>query len=149
MPLKENDTAPDFSIPSANGKVFHLYEELKQGDMVLYFYPKDFTPGCTKEACEFRDHWDAFKGLSVRVVGVNRDSKETHARFIKEHNLPFELLSDESGDVVKAYKALVPLMGLTRRVSYLIGTDKKILAVFDDFFGASNHVRKMLSEAKK
>jgi peroxiredoxin Q/BCP len=115
---------------------------------VLYFYPKDFTPGCTKEACEFRDHSAAFHDLNVKVIGINKDNIETHKRFKLEHKLPFELVSDESGEIARAYKALIPLVGLTRRVTYLIGTDKKILAAFDDFFGAASHVKEMLKQAQ-
>jgi peroxiredoxin Q/BCP len=148
MPLKVQDTAPDFSAPSTAGKNFNLYAELAHSPIVLYFYPNDFTPGCTKEACEFRDHSAAFHDLNVKVIGINKDNIETHKRFRMEHKLPFELVSDESGDIAKAYKALIPLVGLTRRVTYLIGTDKKILASFDDFFGAASHVKEMLKQAK-
>ncbi|MFA0963477.1 peroxiredoxin [Roseivirga sp. BDSF3-8] len=146
MPLKKNDAAPDFSLPSTSGGTFTLSKELNEKPAILYFYPKDFTPGCTKEACSFRDEFAAFRDLEVKVLGISRDNIETHQRFRKEHNLPFHLLSDRSGEVAKKYKALIPVVKLPRRVTYLIGADRKILAVYEDMFGAENHIRRMIRE---
>lgn len=148
MALKVGENAPQFALPGTEGS-FHLHEALKLGPVILYFYPKDFTAGCTAEACEFRDHWAAFKEVQVRVVGISKDSVETHHRFKKAHNLPFELVSDADGKVCKAYDALVPVLGIPKRITYLIGQNGKILAAYSDFFGASGHVQSMLAEKQK
>ena len=111
---------------------------------VLYFYPKDFTPGCTKEACEFRDEFEQFRELDIKVFGINRDSIPTHQKFKLKHQLPFELISDEKGKVVKQYNANIPFVGLTKRITYLIDKEGVIKAAYDDMFGAEKHIRKMI-----
>ncbi|MGB5926638.1 MAG: redoxin domain-containing protein, partial [Cyclobacteriaceae bacterium] len=78
MPLRVKDPAPDFSLPSTSGKTFNLRQNVENNPIVLYFYPKDFTPACTREACSFRDEFSAFKNLKVTVVGISRDTLETH-----------------------------------------------------------------------
>lgn len=101
--LEAGDPAPDFSLPSGDGETVSL-RDLRGTWVVLYFYPKDFTPGCTEEACDFRD---ALAGgdLEARVVGISPDSIQSHARFRDEHDLGFPLLSDEDDRVAKAYGA--------------------------------------------
>lgn len=146
MPLRVNDPVPDFSLPSTSGKTFNLRQNVENNPIVLYFYPKDFTPACTREACSFRDEFSAFKNLKVTVVGISRDTIETHHRFQKHHDLPFELLSDRSGSVARQFKALIPVVKLPRRISYLINTDMTIAAVYEDMFGAEKHIRQMLSQ---
>ena len=92
--LREGDKAPDFSLPSSTGKDVKL-SELRGKNVVLYFYPKDDTPGCTKEACSFRDSLPKFGAVDAVVLGVSRDSLESHAEFIKKYGLNFVLVSDE------------------------------------------------------
>lgn len=94
--------APDFTLPASNGEHVAL-SQFRGKYVVLYFYPKDMTPGCTTEACEFRDHYEAFNELGAVVVGISPDSLERHNKFIEKHSLPFLLLSDEKQDVAKAY----------------------------------------------
>jgi peroxiredoxin Q/BCP len=146
MALKINDPAPDFELPATNGKKISLRRDLAGKPCVLYFYPKDFTPGCTKEACEFRDQFATFRNLNVDVFGISRDSIASHQKFKEEHKLPFELLSDVSGEVCKAYKALIPIVGVPKRISYLLDAEHKIVAVYQDFFGAEEHIKAMLEK---
>ncbi|MCC5945437.1 MAG: peroxiredoxin [Bernardetiaceae bacterium] len=143
MSLQVGDKAPDFTLPGVSGKDFSM-SDMKGRIFVLYFYPKNFTSVCTKEACEFRDAFSDFKGLEVDVIGVSQDSLESHAKFKAEHNLPFELLSDKGGKVSKLYKATVPIIGVTTRTTYLIDQDQKIAAVLDNMFNADKHIKSML-----
>ena len=146
MPLKTQDQAPDFILPSTSGRDFTLSKSAAGQALILYFYPKDFTRVCTKEACEFRDNFSFFKDLDIPVIGVSRDSVETHLRFKEEFNLPFELLADENGKIAELYKASIPVIGLNRRITYLLNKDHKIVKVFEKMFGSSEHVNEMIKE---
>ena len=149
MSLKIGSNAPDFELESASGRIFQFYREIITSSCVIYFYPKDFTPGCTTEACTFREKYDHFHDLGVPVIGISRDSVEVHQKFIKKYNLPFELLSDPSGEVAKRYNAILPFVKITKRISYFIDGSKKIRGVYASFYNAENHITKMLSSAKK
>jgi len=149
MALKVNDTAPNFSLPSTNGQTFDFYKEMDGKPCIIYFYPKDFTRTCTAEACDFRDNMSFFNNFEIDVFGISRDKMETHTKFKEEHQLPFELLSDTAGSVCKAYKALVPLIGIPKRVTYLIDKDRKVRAVYENFFGAKQHIQEMITELNK
>ncbi|MGY4690531.1 thioredoxin-dependent thiol peroxidase [Salibacterium sp. K-3] len=94
--------APDFSLPSSTGEEISL-SDVKGKNVVLYFYPKDMTPGCTTEACDFRDHAEAFDEVDTRILGISPDSPESHRRFIEKHGLSFPLLADEEKEVAEAY----------------------------------------------
>lgn len=148
MALKIGTQAPDFSLKGTSGLMLNLHQDLIGKSFVLYFYPKDFTPGCTAEACEFRDQFEAFRDLDIPVFGVSRDSIETHEKFKKTHKLPFELLSDESGKVCKAYDALIPLIKMPKRITYFIDSDLKIAGVFQDMFESKKHIDAMLKKLK-
>lgn len=148
MPLRVQQKAPDFCLPSTSGQNFCLYEAMQGKACILYFYPKDFTPGCTTEACDFRDNIVSFRDLDVNVFGISRDTIASHQKFKEAHQLPFELLSDAKGEVCKAYQALIPLIGIPRRVTYLLDPEQKILAVYENMLGAKRHIRTMLEELK-
>ena len=94
MTLQIGDLAPDFTLPDQNGEPVHL-ASLRGQRVVIYFYPKDATPGCTKEACNFRDRWSSFKEHGIFVLGISKDNASSHTRFITKQDLPFTLLSDE------------------------------------------------------
>lgn len=145
MALKVNSKAPDFELMSTSGKRIKLSENLP---CIIYFYPKDFTPGCTEEACSFRDQHSFFKGLKINVFGISKDSIDSHLRFKEKHQLPFNLLSDLKGTVCKAYQALIPIVNMPKRVTYLIDENQKILATYSDLLGASKHIEKMINELK-
>lgn len=146
MSLKKGSLAPDFVLPSSSGNKFQLKDNLP---CIIYFYAKDFTPGCTEEACSFRDGFEELKGLDINVFGISRDGIESHQKFIQKHKLSFELLSDRSGEVCKQYKALVPLIGVPKRITYLIDQEQKIVAVYADMFNANQHLKYMIEELNK
>lgn len=122
--------APEFSAADQSGKVRTL-GEFRGKYVVLYFYPKDATPGCTTEACAFRDRWKDLEAAGAQVLGVSTDSVESHAAFAKEHELPFPLLADVDGAVTKAYDVPVT-MGFARRMTFIIDKGGVIRRVWPD-----------------
>ncbi len=149
MALKNGTQAPDFSLSSTSGSTFQLAQDLAGKPCILYFYPKDFTSVCTKEACDFRDQFAVFRDAEITVLGISKDDIETHLRFKAQYKLPFELLSDASGKVCKAYDALVPIIGIPKRITYLLSAEHKIVASFQDMFSAEQHIRQMISKIAK
>ncbi|GGF29350.1 peroxiredoxin [Echinicola rosea] len=148
MPLQKNTKAPDFSLPSTSGQNFRLSENFKEKAALIFFYPKDQTKGCTQEVCSFRDNFQAFKSLEIPIVGISRDSLTSHQEFKQMHRLPFELLSDEDGSVCKQYKALMPLIKMPKRITYLLNPSHEIIAVHEGLFDGPGHVKAMLEEVK-
>jgi len=135
LKLKEGDKAPDFSAPTSGGGKLSL-TELKGKNVILYFYPKDDTPGCTKEACAFRDHFADFKKKGAVVLGVSVDPVKSHDKFVRKFDLPFTLLADEDKKIVEAYgvwgqKSFMgrKYMGI-HRVTFLIGPDGMIRKIW-------------------
>lgn len=124
--LKSGSLAPDFILPDENDVDVTLSNLLNEGPLILYFYPADFTPGCTKEACAFRDMHDDIVGVGMQVVGISPQSGESHMRFRKEHRLPFTLLSDEYKVAIKMYDVDGPFGIGVRRATYLITQGSKI-----------------------
>jgi len=118
--VETGQTAPDFSLPDQDERVWSLSDLLADGPIVLYFYPGDFTPVCTKQACAFRDDYADLTDAGLRVVGVSAQSPGSHRKFIDRYDLPFMLLADRKKAVIRAYGALGVLGLLTRRVSYFI-----------------------------
>ena len=118
--------APEFELADQSGRKHTLKALLKDGPLILYFYPADFTPGCTKEACSFRDLHQELLKAKLRVVGVSPQDVESHRRFAEKHGLNFPLLADPDKKAVKAYDLDGPLGFGVRRGTYLIGTDGKI-----------------------
>jgi peroxiredoxin Q/BCP len=126
--LSVGAAAPDFTTVAHDGQKIEL-SKLKGKWVVLYFYPKDDTTGCTKEACDFRDSWSTLQKKGVAVFGVSTQDNTSHKAFAAKYNLPFPLLPDDKGEIAGKYK--VPLMGgLARRITYLIGKDGKIAHVW-------------------
>ena len=128
---KAGDAAPQFEGQDQDGKTVKLADFAGKKIVLLYFYPKDFTGGCTKEACGFRDRMGELKTNNVEVIGVSFDSAESHQKFIAEYKLNFILLADTDGKIIKAYDVKMPLMNMAKRVSFLIGMDGKIVHVTD------------------
>jgi peroxiredoxin Q/BCP len=124
--LKAGERAPEFTLPDDTGTDRSLTELLSSGAIVLYFYPADFTPGCTRQACVFRDLHEEVQRAGLRVVGISPQSPESHAKFRAKYNLPFVLLSDQHKAVVKMYGVNGPLGIGVRRASYLIDGGRRI-----------------------
>jgi len=135
LKLKEGDPAPDFTAPTNGGGKVSL-SDFKGKHVILYFYPKDDTPGCTKEACAFRDHFARFKRKGAVVLGLSVDPVKAHDKFAKKFKLPFALLSDEDKKIVQAYGVWgeKQFMGRkyqgTHRVTFLIGPDGRIKKIW-------------------
>ncbi len=138
--LKAGERAPEFTLPDETGKDRSLTELLSTGAIVLYFYPADFTPGCTRQACLLRDMHGEIQRAGLRVVGISPQSPESHAKFRTKYELPFVLLSDQHKAVVKMYGVNGPLGFGVRRATYLIDGSRRIRdAVLADF-GIGRHV---------
>ncbi len=138
--LKVGSPAPDFTLAASDGSQVHLKDWLSKAPIVLYFYPKDDTPGCTKEACGLRDDWAAFRHLNATVFGVSYDSVESHRKFIEKYKLPFLLLADTEKAVAKAYGAdglLFP-----KRMTFVISKEGKIIYV-DPSVSPSTHSKQL------
>jgi len=128
---KVGDKAPPVTGKNQDGGTWKLANAIGKRLVILYFYPKDDTPGCTKEACGFRDRMDELKKDKIEVVGVSFDSAESHQKFIEKHKLNFPLLADTDGKIAEAYGVRIPGKNLARRVSFLIGLNGKIAHVTD------------------
>jgi peroxiredoxin Q/BCP len=124
--LKAGERAPEFTLPDETTTDRSLTEFLSSGAIVLYFYPADFTPGCTRQACVLRDLHDEIQSAGLRVVGISPQSPESHAKFRAKYNLPFVLLSDQHKAVVKMYGVNGPLGIGVRRASFLIDGSRRI-----------------------
>lgn len=137
--------APDFTLPSLTGEPVSLASFLGKKDIVLYFYPKDLTPGCTVEACAFRDSYEVFKDAGAEVIGISSDSEESHQQFAAQHRLPFILLSDRKGMVRKHY-GVAPALGiLPGRVTYIIDKQGIVRHIFSAHFAPQKHVTEALN----
>ncbi len=137
--------APDVLGEAADGSKVPL-SACRGHAAVVYFYPKDATPGCTKEACAFRDAFKEYAARQVTIFGISRDSPETHQEFRAQHALPFPLVSDQDGSIAQAYGVPSPL-GMSSRVSFLVGPDGKIARVWPDV-DPGVHAREVLAAAE-
>lgn len=142
--VQVGDLAPDFTLPSQTGDRVRLSDLLGRKAIVLFFYPKDDTPGCTAEACAFRDSYEAFTDAGAEVIGVSGDSVGSHRRFAAGHRLPFILLSDADGAVRKRYGAERWLGLLRARVTFVIDRDGVVRHIFESQFAATRHVTEAL-----
>ena len=141
MELKVGDELPSFSLKDQKGNTITKEDFVGNSNLVLYFYPKDDTLGCTKEACRFRDQFEDFTELGAQVVGVSADSPESHAKFAEKYNLPFTLLSDEKNELRKAFGVKGNLLGLIPgRVTFIIDKEGVIQHKFDSQMNATKHV---------
>ncbi|MDO8471879.1 MAG: peroxiredoxin [bacterium] len=137
-----NELAPDFTAPDQTGQIHKLSDNHGQ-KVLLYFYPKDDTPGCTKEACSVRDNWQALKRAGVMVLGVSADSQQSHQRFVAKYQLPFTLLSDPDKNVINLYGD--DGVTLPKRISYLIDEEGKILKIYNPV-QAATHAEDVLAD---
>lgn len=145
---KVGGKAPLITAKDQDGKSVKLADAIKSGPVLIYFYPKDNTPGCTKEACGLRDRMGDLKKSGVQVFGVSRDSAESHKKFIADHNLNFPLLVDVDGKITEAFGAAMQGRPISRRVSFLIGKDGIVKHVTDTG-SADVHLKEMQEAVAK
>ncbi|MBO0777552.1 MAG: peroxiredoxin [Ktedonobacteraceae bacterium] len=139
--IQVGDRVPDFTLPTQKtGISFHLHDMLGKSAIVLFFYPKDNTPGCTAEACSFRDNYEVFKEAGAEVIGVSSDTEESHQQFASQHQLPFILLSDKNGAIRKKYGVPTTLGLLPGRVTYIIDKEGVVRHIFSSQLNINKHV---------
>lgn len=142
--LKVGDRVADFALPDQEGKTVSLPELLAAGCLVLYFYPNDDTPGCTAEACSFRDEHQELAEAGACVVGVSSDDVESHRRFAEKHRLPFRLLSDRGGELRKRFGVPRTLGLIDGRVTYVIDSQGVVRHIFNSQLRTRKHVEEAL-----
>jgi len=147
--IQAGDKAPDFILPSQTGEPVRLSDRLREHSVVLYFYPKDETRGCTAEACAFRDSYEVFAEAGAEVIGVSSDSVDKHAGFAGHHKLPFTLVSDQRGAVRKSYGVPAALGVLPGRVTYVIDRTGTVRHVFNSMMNIGRHIDDALTVVKK
>jgi thioredoxin-dependent peroxiredoxin len=136
--------APNFTLPSQSGKMVSLRDFLGKKPVILFFYPKDDTPGCTKEACAFRERHEDFRELNAEVIGISSDPVESHRSFAAKHELPFTLLSDEGGKVRNLYGASSTFGLVPGRVTYVLDKEGVVRHIFSSQLGVEEHVEEAL-----
>lgn len=145
MKIKKGSKIPSFTLPDQRGKEVSIDDYVGKSNLVIYFYPKDDTPGCTAEACSFRDQFTVFEDAGAQVFGISSDSVDSHRRFAEKHNLPFTLLSDSEKKVRKAFEVPTDMLGLIPgRVTYIVDKTGVVRHVFNSQFNASKHVEEAL-----
>ena len=142
------DPAPDFTLPDQTGTPVRLRDLVGRKTVVLYFYPKDQTPGCTVEARAFRDSYDAFTAADAEVIGVSGDTVRSHRRFAASQGLPFLLLSDRAGDVRELYGVEKTLGLVPGRVTYVIDREGVVRHIYSSQLRATRHSRESLAVAR-
>ncbi len=145
MTVKVGDTAPDFTLPSQSGEPVSLKDFRGKKAVVLYFYPKDDTPGCTAESCAFRDSYETFTDAGAEVIGISGDSPASHQQFAAKYKLPFTLLSDTGNQVRKLYGVPAAAFGLLPgRVTYVIDRQGIVQHIFNSMMNFTAHVEESL-----
>lgn len=146
--LKIGDKLPLFGAKDQNGNDFYIQSVVEKKVLVIYFYPKDDTPGCTKQACFLRDQYEEFKAIGAEVIGISGDSVPAHKKFASKYDLPFILLSDEDKSLRKLFGVKSNIFGLLPgRVTYVVDKKGIIQMVFDDM-NATNHLEKTVEKVK-
>tara|TARA_R110002072_G_scaffold1587_1_gene13360 strand:- start:164165 stop:164620 length:456 start_codon:yes stop_codon:yes gene_type:complete len=149
MSLKIGEELPDFKLKDQNGNVFSINSVKGIKPVVIYFYPKNFTPGCTKEACSFRDNFEDFLAEGALVIGISSDSETSHNKFSAKYNLPFTLLADTKGKVRKLFGVRASFLGLLPgRETFVFNKDGKLTYKFQAL-NAQPHIDMALSELQK
>lgn len=147
--IRAGDQAPDFTLPAQSGDLVRLHDRLGERVVVLYFYPRDDTRGCTAEACAFRDSYEVFADAGAEVIGISSDSVDRHADFAGRHELPFTLLSDQGGQVRKRYGVPAVLGLLPGRVTYVIDRQGTVRHSFSSMTHIGQHVSDALKVVRR
>lgn len=139
--MKKGDNCPHFKAINQHGASFDSFQVIGKKRAVIFFYPKDFTPGCTKEVCDFRDQYSQFKDLDCEVIGISKDSPSSHLAFSEKYNLNYHLLSDSNNSIRKLFKVPRNLFGLIPgRVTYVIDGDGKFIGIYDSLSNSISHI---------
>ena len=146
--VKVGNLAPDFTLSSQTGAPISLSDYRGQKAVVLYFYPKDDTPGCTAESCAFRDSYKVFKDLDAEIIGISGDSPDSHAQFAQKHQLPFTLVSDTGNKVRQLYGVPPTLFVLPGRVTYVIDKEGMVRHIFNSQLDFQAHVTEAVQVLK-
>jgi peroxiredoxin Q/BCP len=146
--IKVGDRVPNFSLPSQTGTTFNIGDLIGKKSLVIYFYPKDDTPGCTAESCAFRDSYEVFTDAGAEVIGISADSPQSHQQFAQKYNLPFTLLSDSDNRVRKLFGVPSTLFVLPGRVTYIIDKAGIVRHIFDSMLDFKAHVTESLNTIK-
>lgn len=150
MPIELGDVIPHFTALDTYGKEFDTNKYIGKKPLVIYFYPKDNTLGCTAQACGFRDQYQDFTDLGAEVIGISSDTVDSHDTFAKRYKLPFVLLSDTDKKLRKLFGVPSGLMGmLPGRVTYVIDKEGKVVLIFDNGINATKHISVALEAIKK
>ena len=148
--LKVGDKVPDFVLKDQNDKDFNIVDYRGKQILIIYFYPKDDTPGCTTEACSFRDSFEVFTDMNVKVIGISSDNVASHKKFEEKYNLPFTLLADTDKKVQKLFGVPKSFLGMIPgRVTYIIDKQGSIVHIFNSMSNAEKHITESLSIIKK
>lgn len=142
--LQVGDRTPDFTLPSATGENVSLKDFLGKKAVVVYFYPKDDTPGCTAESCAFRDSYEVFKEAGAEIIGISNDSVQSHQQFASKYQLPFILLSDRNDKVRKLFDVPSTLFIIPGRVTYVIDKEGIVRHIFNSMLDFKAHVDEAL-----
>jgi peroxiredoxin Q/BCP len=149
-PLKVGDSIPAFKLQDQDGNWFNIEAIIGKQPVVIYFYPKDDTPGCTKEACKFRDEFEVFNDLNAKVIGISSDDVASHKKFAKKYHLPFTLLADTKKQVRRLFGVPKSTLGLLPgRVTYIVNKKGLIIYIFNSQFGAEKHIEEAIKALKK
>jgi len=148
--IEVGSTIPSFELKDQCGNVFYIDSVLGKKNLVIYFYPKDDTPGCTKEACSFRDQFAVFEDADAQIIGISGQSVESHMKFSKKYNLNYSLLSDHNNKVRKLFGVPSNLFGLIPgRVTYVVNKESKVIFMFNSQTNAEQHVEETLNILKE
>jgi thioredoxin-dependent peroxiredoxin len=147
--LEIGDKVPMFTLPDQNGQVFNLVDHIGKNNLVIYFYPKDESYGCTKEACSFRDSYEVFRDIGAEVIGISSDDVNSHKSFAGKHKLPFTLLSDTSRKVAKLFGVGRTFGVIGGRITYIIDKNGVVRGIYNSQLNYNDHVEESLEVLKK
>jgi peroxiredoxin Q/BCP len=149
MVLRVGDQIPLFKLSDQDGNQVHIQDFFERGPLVIYFYPKDDTPGCTAQACSFRDAYQDFSEAGAEVIGISSDSISSHKKFSTQYRLPFLLLSDENGRIRKKFGVPKSMGFMTGRVTYVVSKDGTVRHMFESQVQIKKHVKEALRVIEK
>jgi len=148
--IQKGSSIPIFVLPDQNGKLFDIKSVLGKKNLVIYFYPKDDSPGCTKQACTFRDQFEVFREADAEIIGISSDDVESHKKFADKYRLTYTLLSDKDGTVRKLFDVPSDLFGLLPgRVTYVVNKEGIVIHTFDAQMQTEKHIEEALNALKR